>query len=243
MTTLDKSQIDHFAKDSADWWNPDGPFRPLHRLNPARMGFIRECAVEHFGLDDSKIKAFAGLNALDIGCGGGLVSEPLARLGAQVTGIDADKNGIQTAIAHAADENLAIEYIAGTAEELAKQKRRFDIVLALEIIEHTASPEEFVLLCSKLARPGGLVIFSTLNRNWKSYAMGIVAAEYLLRWVPAGTHEWKRFVKPSELADMAEASGLEIKDVKGMIFNPLKNEFSIHPHDVDVNYFLVAEKL
>lgn len=243
MTTLDRSQIDHFSKDSADWWNPNGAFRPLHRLNPARMGFIREMAVAHFGLNDREIKVLKNLSVLDIGCGGGLVSEPLSRLGADVTGLDADETGIATAISHAEDEGLEINYICGTAEDLAGKGRKFDIVLALEIIEHTASPEDFVSLCASLARPGGLVIFSTLNRNWKSYALGIVAAEHVLRWVPPGTHQWKRFVKPSELGAMAENSGLSVLDVKGMIFNPLKNEFSIHPHDVDVNYFLVAEKL
>ncbi len=240
-STRDDRQIAHFSKDSADWWNPDGPFRPLHRLNPARLGFIRKTLVSHFGLDDSKIKALDGLSILDLGCGGGLIAEPLARIGGRVTGVDADRTGIDTAKAHAELSGLAIDYICGAAEDLSG-KRQFDVVLALEIIEHTPSPEDFVALCATLVRKGGLVIFSTLNRNWKSYALGILAAEYLLRWVPPGTHEWKRFVKPSELALLAENEGLELLDVKGMIFNPIKNEFSIHPYDVDVNYFLVAEK-
>lgn len=243
LKTLDRKEIDHFSKDSADWWNPDGPFKPLHRLNPARIGFLRESIVSHFGLDDRPIKALKGISILDIGCGGGLVSEPLARIGASVTGLDADAIGIKTAKAHAKSENLTIEYICGAAEDLAAQNKKFDCVLALEIIEHTSSPEDFVALCSKLVRKGGIVIFSTLNRTAKSYALGIIAAEYVLRWVPTGTHQWNKFVKPSELAELAENSGLTLKDVKGMMFNPLKNEFSIHPHDVDVNYFLVAEKL
>lgn len=242
-TTLDRKEIDHFSKDSADWWNPDGPFKPLHRLNPKRMGFVRETLVSHFHLDDSQIKALKGLSVLDIGCGGGLMSEPLARIGATVTGLDADKVGIDTAKAHARLENLDIEYICGAAEDLAETNRKYDCVLALEIIEHTSSPQEFVSLCSKLVKKGGLVIFSTLNRTPKSYALGIIAAEYLLRWVPVGTHQWNKFVKPSELAELVEKAGLTLKDVKGMMFNPLKNEFSIHPSDVDVNYFLVAEKL
>lgn len=241
-STLDRKEIDHFSKDSADWWNPDGPFKPLHRLNPARLSFIRETLVNHFNLDDRKIKALSGLSILDIGCGGGLISEPLARIGANVTGLDADATGIKTAKAHAKAENLEIEYICGAAEDLADGKRKYDVVLALEIIEHTSSPEEFVSLCTKLVKKGGIVIFSTLNRTPKSYALGIVAAEYILRWVPAGTHQWNKFVKPSELADMAENEGLKLLDVKGMMFNPIKNEFSIHPSDVDVNYFLVAEK-
>ena len=241
--TLDKSQIDHFAKDSANWWDPDGPFKPLHRLNPARLKFIRETLVRHFGLDDSKIRALTDLTILDIGCGGGLISEPLCRLGATVTGLDADRTGIETAIAHAQTEDLDINYICGAAEDLVAKKRTFDVVLALEIIEHTSSPEDFVSLCSNLVKKGGIVIFSTLNRNWKSFALGIVAAEYILRWVPAGTHQWNKFVKPSELASLAEEADLRIMDVKGLAFNLVKNEFFIDPYDVDVNYFLVAEKL
>jgi len=241
--TIDRNQVNHFSKDSADWWNEDGPFKPLHRLNPARLGFIRDSLVGHFGLDDSKIRALEGLKILDIGCGGGLVSEPLSRLGATVTGLDADETAIKTAKNHAKAGGLTVDYICGAAEDLASGKKLFDVVLALEIIEHTASPEDFVALCSQLVKKNGLVIFSTLNRNWKSYALGIIAAEHLLHWVPHGTHEWKRFVKPSELAEMAENSDLNAIDVKGLIFNPVKNEFSIHPHDVDVNYFLVAEKL
>ncbi len=241
LSTLDKNEINHFSKDSADWWNPDGPFKPLHRLNPARIGFLRETIVSHFGLDNTPIKALKNISILDIGCGGGLVSEPLARIGANVTGLDADAVGIETAQTHAKAENLDIKYICGAAEDLSN--RSFDVVLALEIIEHTSSPDDFVQLCSNLVRKGGIVIFSTLNRTAKSYALGIVAAEYILRWVPAGTHQWNKFVKPSELADLAENSGLCLKDVRGLMFNPLKNEFSIHPHDVDVNYFLVAEKL
>lgn len=241
--SIDQNEIAHFSKDSADWWNPDGPFKPLHRLNPARMGFVRESLVSHFGLDDTKIKALSGLSALDIGCGGGLMSEPLRRLGADVTGLDADQNGIDAARAHAEMENLDINYICGAAEDLAARQQKYDCVLALEIIEHTTSPEDFVSLCASLVKPGGLVIFSTLNRTPKSFALGIVAAEYILRWVPTGTHQWNKFVKPSELAELAENADLNVLDVKGLIFNPLKNEFSIHPHDVDVNYFLVAEKL
>lgn len=241
--TIDQNQIDHFARDSADWWNENGAFKPLHRLNPVRLGFIRDTIVDHFDLDNSRIRALEGLTILDIGCGGGLVSEPLSRLGAAMTGMDADAQAIETAQSHAAENGASVDYVCGAAEDLVEQNRKFDVVLALEIIEHTASPEEFVSLCSSLVREGGLVIFSTLNRNWKSYALGIVAAEYLLRWVPPGTHEWKRFVKPSELTEMAENEDLSLIDVKGMIFNPIKNEFSIHPHDLDVNYFLVAEKL
>ena len=241
--TIDAREIAHFAKDSADWWNPEGPFRPLHRLNPARLGFLRDQIVAHFDLDDSKIRALSGLKILDIGCGGGLVSEPLARLGADVTGIDGDQNGIDAATLHAKKTNTQVTYRCGAAEDLTNEKLRFDVVLALEVIEHVSDQEEFVHLCADLVRDGGLVIFSTLNRNPKSFAMGIVAAEYLLRWVPKGTHDWRKFLKPSELAALAENTGLSLVDAKGLVFNPVKNTFSIHPHDLDVNYFLVAEKL
>ncbi len=241
IKTSDQAQIDHFAKDSTNWWDPDGPFKPLHRLNPTRLRFTRDTAIEHFGLNAAPIRSLDGLSILDIGCGGGLVCEPLARLGAQVTGVDADANGIAAAIAHA-PQDLALNYINGTAEDLVAQGKKFDLVLALEIIEHVSAPEDFVQCCADLVNPGGLVIFSTLNRTWKSYALGIVAAEYVLNWVPKGTHDWDRFVKPSELAQLAISSGLEPTHVTGLIFNPLKNEFLLHATDIDINYFLVAEK-
>lgn len=229
LSTINANEISHFAQDSADWWNLDGAFAPLHRITPTRMRYLK-----------SVIGDVKGKTILDIGCGGGLISTPLARLGAKVTGIDADQQAITVAQQHAQDENLEIEFIHGAAENLVAKGRRFDVVMALEVIEHVDHPELFVELCAKLVKPNGLVVFSTLNRTWKSYALGIVAAERVLRWVPAGTHDWKKFIKPSELAKMAENTGLHICDAKGIIFSPLKNEFSIHPHDLDINYFLVA---
>lgn len=229
FSTINAHEISHFAQDSVDWWNVDGAFAPLHRITPTRMRYLKSV------IGDIKNKTI-----LDIGCGGGLISVPLSRLGAKVTGVDADKQAITVAKQHSKDQGLDIDFIHGAAENLVEEGRKFDVVMALEVIEHVDNPELFVELCSKLVKPNGIVIFSTLSRTWKSYALGIVAAERILRWVPVGTHDWKKFIKPSELSRMAAASGLTVTDAKGMVFNPLKNEFSIHPHDLDLNYFLVA---
>ena len=238
--TVDDTEIAHFAKDSAGWWNPDGPFKPLHWLTPARMEFIRGAVGFHYGLPDEARTPFKGLSVLDIGCGGGLACEPMARLGAKVTGVDADQSAITVARAHAADQNLEIDYVAGAAEDLGK--KTYDIVLALEVIEHVSDPQVFMSLCSKLLKPGGILIVSTLNRTWKSYALGIVAAEYILNWAPKGTHDWKKFIQPAELARMSRQQGLTVIDVCGMVYDPVKRDFFLKPQDVDINYFLVAKK-
>lgn len=229
FSTINASEISHFARDSADWWDIDGPFAPLHRITPVRMGYLKNV------IGDVK-----GKTILDIGCGGGLISVPLSRLGGKVTGVDADKQAITVAKQHSTTQGLEIEFLHGAAENLVADGRQFDVVVALEVIEHIDNPDLFVKLCSELVKPDGVIIFSTLSRTWKSYALGIFAAERLLQWVPVGTHDWKKFIKPSELAKLATACGLTVQDAKGMVFNPLKNEFSIHPHDLDVNYFLVA---
>lgn len=229
FSTINSAEISHFAKDSGDWWNVDGAFAPLHRMTPARMQFLKDA-----------IGTVKGKTIVDIGCGGGLISTPLARLGAKVTGIDADAQAISVAKTHAVSENLDIDFISGAAEDLVTKGKKFDVVLALEVVEHVDNPDLFVELCSKLVKPNGLVIFSTLNRTWKSYAMGIIAAERLLKWVPVGTHDWKKFIKPSELARLCESNALVLRNAKGMVYNPLNGQFSIHPHDLDLNYFLVA---
>jgi 2-polyprenyl-6-hydroxyphenyl methylase/3-demethylubiquinone-9 3-methyltransferase len=237
--SIDAREIEHFSKDAGQWWDENGPFAPLHRLNPARMGYIKEQICRHYDLDQNAMNALSGLSVLDIGCGGGLVSEPLARMGAKVTGIDPDPVAIATAQDHAEISGLAIDYQNKAAEDI---KKTYDVVLALEIIEHVAAPEDFVRTCAKLVRPGGLVIFSTLNRTPKSFALGIVAAEYILRWVPRGTHSWRKFIKPSELARAARSAGLKPMDISGMMFHPLKNDFQISKTDIDVNYFLTTGK-
>jgi len=235
--SVDQKEIQQFSKDSGQWWDENGPFKPLHRLNPVRLSYIKAQICEHYGRDMNALDAFKGLDILDIGCGGGLVCEPLARLGGNVTGADADAQAIEVACAHADESGLEIAYINGAAEDIEKQ---FDVVLALEIIEHVTSPAEFVQNVARLVKPSGLVIFSTLNRNPKSFLLGIVAAEHILKWVPKGTHSWNKFIKPSELSRYARGAGLKPHDVTGLIFNPLKDEFALSKRDLDVNYLLSA---
>lgn len=235
--SVDPKEIQAFSRDADRWWDEKGPFAPLHRLNPVRMAYIREQICAHSGLDQKVLKPLSGLKILDIGCGGGLVCESLARLGADVTGIDADAVAIGVAREHAKASGLAIAYLCGAAETLEEQ---FDVVLALEIIEHVPDPAAFVASCARLVKPGGMVIFSTLNRTAKSFALGIVAAEYILRWVPAGTHHWQKFVRPSELSRLVRQCGLEVHDTCGLVLDPLKNRFRLSETDLSVNYFLSA---
>jgi 2-polyprenyl-6-hydroxyphenyl methylase/3-demethylubiquinone-9 3-methyltransferase len=262
MSTVLRSEIDKFSKDAPAWWDEKGAFAPLHRLNPARMGYIRGQIDAHFGLDRESLTPFKGLSILDVGCGGGLVCEPLARLGADVTGIDADPVAIEVAKEHAEVSGLDISYKNTSAESLLSSSRRkpgsslnpkdpglrrgdgqgFDVVLALEIIEHVDNPAEFVKTIGKLVKPGGLVIFSTLNRTPKSFALGIVAAEYVMRIVPRGTHEWRRFVRPSELAKWVREAGQSPMDVSGLVMRPLSGKFEISKNDMAVNYFMMARQ-
>lgn len=231
--SADQAAIAHFAKDSGQWWNDNGPFAPLHRLNPVRLNFITDAIHAVFPV-------LKGLSLLDIGCGGGLVCEPLARLGAKVTGLDADANAIRTAKDHAGQSGLVIDYQCGMPENL--DNKQYDVVLALEVIEHVTDPAAFMRTCNDLVKPGGVLICSTLNRTPSSYALGIVAAEHILRWVPVGTHQWKQFVKPSELDRYARAYGLDMKAIKGIVFNPLKGEFNLSDKDIRVNYIAAFHK-
>ncbi len=241
-SSLNPKEIEHFSKDSSHWWDENGPFRPLHRLGSVRLRYLRDRITDHYGLDTDGLSPFKDLKILDVGCGGGLVCEPLARLGANVTGIDADDNAITVAKEHAAGMDLKINYVSGTAESLTKKKQSFDIVLALEIVEHVADRDFFVKTCADLCKPGGLVVFSTLNRTPTSFALGIVAAEHILRGVPRGTHDWKKFVKPSELAAAARHAGLAQKNVSGYGFNPLSGQFELSDRHVAVNYFMAFVK-
>lgn len=237
--TVDQTEIQAFSKDASRWWDETGPFAPLHRLNPLRMGYIRNQICDHYGLSQTDLKPFKGMKILDIGCGGGLVCEPLARLAADVTGIDADAVAIQVAMEHSGISGLKIEYRNDSAENL---RGTFDAVLALEIIEHVSNPNELIKHCARLVKPGGIVIFSTLNRTPKSFALGIVAAEYILGWVPKGTHSWRKFIKPSELSRLARGNGLSVSSIKGLIYNPLKSCFTLSDNDTSVNYFLSTSK-
>lgn len=216
--------------------------KPLHRLNPARMGYLKQQICSHFGRDETSFTPFKGLHMADIGCGGGLVTEPLCRLGAEVTGVDAGRENISVARQHAKQQGLNINYVATTAEKLAAEGKKFDVVTALEIVEHVAAPQLFISECCRLVKKNGLLIFSTLNRTPKSFALGIVAAEYILRWVPAGTHDWKKFLKPSELARPLEQARFEVTNISGLVYNPLNRQFSISTTDIDVNYFLTATR-
>jgi 2-polyprenyl-6-hydroxyphenyl methylase/3-demethylubiquinone-9 3-methyltransferase len=236
--TIDEKEISHFAKDSSAWWDENGPFKPLHRLNPVRMGYLRRQICRHKNIDNNSLKPFSGLSVLDIGCGGGLTCEPMARMGATVTGIDADANAINVARTHAETMGLDITYVCGDAQN---HDKTYDIVVALEVIEHVSNPEAFIKTCIDRLKPGGLLILSTLNRTAKSYALGIIAAEYILNWVPRGTHSWQKFLKPSEIAAKARTYNFDVIDVTGLVFNPLKNSFVLSSDDLDVNYLITLK--
>jgi 2-polyprenyl-6-hydroxyphenyl methylase/3-demethylubiquinone-9 3-methyltransferase len=238
-TTVDPSEIEKFSRVAAKWWDPAGPFRPLHRLNPVRLSYIRDQAVGHFGRDGRAVAPLRGLTALDIGCGGGLVSEPLSMMGATVTAVDADAEAIQAARLHASARGAELRYEVGGIETLAAGAR-FDLVLALEVVEHVADRAAFLAMVASSVAPGGLLILSTINRTLTSMALGIGVAEYLLRWVEPGTHDWRKFVRPSELARGLRLSGMELVDLTGLVFDPLTGEFQLRPGNVAVNYFVTS---
>lgn len=233
-------EIAQFSRHAEDWWNPDGVFRPLHRLNPVRLEYIRDQACAHFKRPIDKRYSLKGLRVLDVGCGGGILSEPLARMGADVTGLDASLESITVAKQHAKDSGVKIDYRCDNIEELARGKMRYDLITALEIVEHVADLDAFIKPLTGLLKPDGLLIMSTLNRTPKSFLLGIVAAEYILNWVPRGTHSWKKFLRPSELAHRLEKCDMRVTDLTGLIFNPLRGAFELSARDLDVNYLLTA---
>ncbi|MDD4616852.1 MAG: bifunctional 2-polyprenyl-6-hydroxyphenol methylase/3-demethylubiquinol 3-O-methyltransferase UbiG [Alphaproteobacteria bacterium] len=241
-SSVDLDEIARFADADQDWWNPKGAWGPLHKLNPSRIAFICEMLDNYFGEANQKKAGLAKLSVLDVGCGGGLACEPLARLGAKVTGLDVSEEALKIARAHAAQECLKIKYIHSTVEAFALGRRAFDVVLALEVLEHVASIDAFLQNVSKLLKPGGVLIASTVNRTTKSYLLGIVMAEYVLGWVPAGMHDWNKFVRPSELAEHLERAGMKLTDLTGIAFNPISGEFSLRQGRVDVNYIAAAVK-
>jgi 2-polyprenyl-6-hydroxyphenyl methylase / 3-demethylubiquinone-9 3-methyltransferase len=239
--TLDSEEVARFARLAGQWWDERGPFRPLHRINPLRLTYIRDQLCRRFGRDAKGPASLATLSVLDIGCGGGLVCEPLARLGAEVTGIDPAAENIEAARAHASAGGLDIAYEAATAEELAARGRNYDAVLLLEVVEHVPDVPAFIKSVAPLVKPGGVMILSTLNRTLKAYALAIVGAEYILRWLPVGTHQWERFVKPEELASALSAAGLSLTGTEGLIYDPFADEWRLGT-DTDVNYFSTATR-
>jgi 2-polyprenyl-6-hydroxyphenyl methylase/3-demethylubiquinone-9 3-methyltransferase len=239
-SSIAHDEVAQFSRHAEDWWNPDGVFRPLHRLNPVRLTYIRERACTRFRRNPDIRHSLRNLTILDVGCGGGLLTEPLARMGAEVTGLDASKESIAIARTHVKETGLAIDYRTGSVEDLACGKTRYDIITALEIVEHVADLDAFIKPIARLLKPGGLLIMSTLNRTPKSFLLGIVAAEYVLRWVPRGTHQWGKFLRPSELVRHLELSGIRTTDLTGLVFNPMRDEFELSARDLDVNYMLAA---
>jgi len=237
--SVDPDEVARFAALADDWWDPTGRFRPLHRFNPVRLNFIRDRLIRHFRRDAAALEPFNGLRVLDIGCGGGLVAEPIARLGATVVGIDATAKNIEVARRHAAEAGLAIDYRCTAAETLVAEGARFDVILNLEVVEHVVALEPFIGACGRLVAPGGAMIVATLNRTAKAWALAIVGAEYVLGWLPRGTHRWEKFVRPSELAAALRRSGFEIGELAGVGYNPLAGEWSLS-RDLAVNYMVFA---
>jgi 2-polyprenyl-6-hydroxyphenyl methylase/3-demethylubiquinone-9 3-methyltransferase len=240
--TVDPSEIAKFEAMAAEWWDPKGKFKPLHMMNPVRLQYITDQIAAEFDRDLNSENPFAGLRILDIGCGGGLLCEPMARLGATIVGADAAERNIPVARIHAQKSDLEIDYRHTTAEAMAEAGEQFDVVLNMEVVEHVADPLGFLKACQQLLKPGGLHLCSTINRNPKSFAMAIVGAEYIMRWLPKGTHEWDKFITPEELFDLLKSAGLEPVDKKGYVFNFARFTWSISAKDLSVNYVTAALK-
>jgi 2-polyprenyl-6-hydroxyphenyl methylase / 3-demethylubiquinone-9 3-methyltransferase len=240
-STIDAAAVTHFSALAAEWWDQRGAMAMLHKFNPVRLGFIKAGACRQFERDEKALDALAGLRILDIGCGGGILSEPLARLGAKVVGADPSEANIAAAKMHAADASVIVDYRATSAEALADTGERFDVVLAMEVVEHVADLGLFIKRCAEMVDSGGLMITATINRTLKSFALAIVGAEYVLRWLPRGTHQWDKFVTPNELEAVLERHGLNVIDETGVIYNLLADRWQLSS-DMDVNYMLTAEK-
>lgn len=242
QTTVDPAEIAKFEAMAAEWWDPEGKFKPLHMLNPCRLDYITSQIAGEFGRDLSAQRPFEGLRILDIGCGGGLLAEPMARLGADVVGADAAEGNIPVARIHAEQSALEVDYRHTTAEALAQAGETFDVVLNMEVVEHVASPIDYLTACHDLLKPGGLHICSTLNRNPKSYVMAIIGAEHVMRWLPKGTHEWSKFITPDELFDLLQRAGLTPVDRKGFVFNPVTWSWRLSSRDLSVNYVTASTR-
>lgn len=241
MTTIDDAEVAKFTALAKEWWNPKGKMAVLHKFNPVRLQYIREKAISHFGLEAAKIDALQGLRVLDIGCGGGLLSEPLARMGANVVAADPSRQNIETCKIHAAESGVYVDYRCTTAEDLAEAGEQFDIVLAMEVVEHVADRKLFMAKCAQMVKPNGIIFAATLNRTLKSLALAKIGAEYILRWLPKGTHDWQKFVTLEEMAQDLNQSDFHIYDTQGVIYNLLFDRWQISK-DTDVNYMVVARR-
>lgn len=240
-TTIDQSEVDRFSAMAAEWWSPTGKFRPLHKFNPVRLAYLRDRICDHLSRDPRSPRPLEGLRILDIGCGGGLLSEPVARMGATVVGADPSEKNIGIASTHARQSGVDVDYRAVAAEQLAEAGETFDIVLNMEVVEHVADVNLFMTTCASMVRPGGLMFVATINRTMKAMALAIVGAEYVLRWLPRGTHQFEKLVRPEELEAPLNASGMSVTDRTGVFFNPIQNQWNLSS-DMDVNYMLVAKR-
>lgn len=240
-TTIDQDEVARFSALASEWWDPTGKFRPLHKFNPVRLKYIKEKTCETFGLDPKAPRSFEGLKFLDIGCGGGLLSEPMARLGASVTGADASSTNIEIAKIHAEQSGLSIDYRAVTAESLEEAGEKFDVILNMEVVEHVADVDLFMSSCARMVKPGGLMFVATINRTAKARALAIFMAENILKWLPKGTHTYEKLVTPQELAAPIENENLEVIDRTGVFYNPLTDSWN-KSSDMDVNYMILAKR-
>jgi 2-polyprenyl-6-hydroxyphenyl methylase / 3-demethylubiquinone-9 3-methyltransferase len=240
-STIDAGEVERFSALSAEWWNPNGKFRPLHKFNPVRLSYIRDQIAARFGRDAHAARPFEGLRILDIGCGGGLLCEPMSRLGAEVVGADASATNIEVARLHAAESGVTIDYRATTAEDLADAGEKFDVILNMEVVEHVSDVSLYISRCAEMVKPEGIMFVATINRTLKALGLAIIGAEYVLRWLPRGTHEYGRLVRPDELEKALSEAGMAITDRTGVIYNPLADRWQ-RSKDMDVNYMVLAEK-
>jgi 2-polyprenyl-6-hydroxyphenyl methylase / 3-demethylubiquinone-9 3-methyltransferase len=240
-TSIDQSEVDRFSAMAQEWWDPKGKFKPLHKFNPVRLAYIRDHVATHFGRDPRTPKPLSGLRLLDIGCGGGLLSEPAARMGADVVGADASATNIEVARIHAAQSGVEVDYRAVPAEELAAAGETFDVILNMEVVEHVADVDYFLSTCAAMVRPGGLMFVATINRTFKAAALAIVGAEYVLRWLPKGTHQYEKLVRPEEIETPLQASGMAVIERTGVFYNPLSDSWNLS-RDMDVNYMMLATR-
>lgn len=240
-STIDAAEVERFSALAAEWWNPNGKFRPLHKFNPVRLAYVRDQVAARFGRDSHAAKPFEGLRILDIGCGGGLLCEPMARLGAQVVGADASETNIEVAKLHAAETGVTVDYRATTAEALAEAGEKFDVVLNMEVVEHVSDIDLFVSKCAEMVKADGIMFVATINRTLKALGLAIVGAEYLLRWLPRGTHQYGKLVRPEELEEALAKAGMSISDRTGVVYNLLADRWQ-RSRDMDVNYMVLAQK-